>query len=352
MLGLARIGVVLAFVLPMIVLPAIPALAGPQDDPPPVNITPGNGSLLPTTVYSLTLTLDGATGNGDLEQGQIDQAKAAAASVQGAQAGPGASGSSGEAAGGSKSAAGGASSGEQFNGVAVAGVGNTGECGFRAANAPAGDARWGGNDPATGTLLMNPCNGPVQYLYVPNPAPGDPAVVAPPPPPPPPDPAVLAQQAYGELSLPKPEAQRSPPATNSDPDNGGLPYTYVGLQTWVWAANWQPLQRTVDLRGVSATVTATPTALVFDPGNRDAPVTCPGPGRPWTESDGNKSPTGGGCAYMYRAVTPDGPLTASTGITWSVAWTSNTGAGGTFPALSTATTSSFLVEQIQVVVQR
>ena len=34
---------------------------------------------------------------------------------------------------------------------------------------------------------------------------------------------------------------------------------------------------------------------------------------------------------MYRAVTPAGPLTATTGITWSVAWTSNTGAGGDVP---------------------
>lgn len=336
---LARFGVVLAFVLPMIVLPAIPALAGPQDDPPPVNITPGNGSLLPTTVYSLTLTLDGATGNGDLEQGQVEQARAAAAGAQGPQARAGASGSSGEPAGGSTSAAGGGSP-----------TPVVGECGFRAATVPAGDTRWGGNDPATGTLLMNPCNGPVQYLFVPNPAPGDPAPAAPPPPPP--DPAVLAQQAYTELTVPKPEAQRSPPETNSDPDNGGLPYTWLGLNTWIWVNNWQPLQRTVDLRGVSATVTATPTALVFDPGNGDAAVSCPGPGRPWTEADGNQPPIGGGCAYMYRAVTPDGPLTATTGIAWSVAWTSNTGAGGTFPALNTATTSSFLVEQIQVVVQR
>ena len=50
-----------------------------------------------------------------------------------------------------------------------------------------------------------------------------------PPPPPPPDPAVLAQQAYTELTVPKPEAQRSPPETNSDPDNGGLPYTCVRI---------------------------------------------------------------------------------------------------------------------------
>jgi len=163
---------------------------------------------------------------------------------------------------------------------------------------------------------------------------------------------VLAQQAYTELTVPKPAARRSPPETNSDPDNGGLPYTWVGLHTWVWVDDWQPLQRTVTLRGVSATVTATPTALVFDPGNGDAPVTCPGPGRPWTEADGDTPPTSGGCGYVYRSVTANGPLTARTGITWSVAWTSNTGAGGAFPALTTQSDSTFLVEQIQVVVKR
>ena len=332
MLRLGRIWIVLAHALPMIVLPAMPSIAGPQDDPP-VDITAGDGSLVPNFAFSLTLTLDGAAGTGALEQGQVDQAEAAAASAQGSQAG---------ADGGSTRSGGGGGGGSGASG---------GECGYRVAGVPAGDARWGGNDAAAGTLLMDTCNGPARYLFVPNPAPGDPAAVVPPPPPPP-DPAVLAQQAYGELSPPKPEAQRSPDAANSDPDNGGLPYTWVGLNTWVWVNNWQPLQRTVDLRGVSATVTATPVSLSFDPGNGDASVSCPGPGRPWTEADGNKAPTNGGCAYMYRSVTPEGPLTATTGITWSVAWTSNTGAAGTFPALSTATTSSFLVEQIQVVVQR
>src|SRR6478735_8700114 len=202
---LARIGVVLTLVLAMVVLPGLPVFAGPQDDPPPVNITPGSGSLLPTTtVYSLTLTLDGATGNGDLEQGQVEQARAAAAAAQAPQAGAGAGESSGD--------------GERPSGSTGAGSGNAGipvvgECTFRPATVPAGDSRLAGNDPAAGTLLVNPCNGPGRYVFVPNPAPGDPAVVAPPPPPP--DPAVLAEQAYAELTVPVPVVRRSPPETNS-----------------------------------------------------------------------------------------------------------------------------------------
>jgi len=212
---------------------------------------------------------------------------------------------------------------------------------------PPTSSAWGGNDPAAGTLLVNICNGPTRYLFVPNAAPG----AAAPPPPPPPDPAVLAQQAYGELTVPNPVAKRSPPENNSDPQYGGQSYTWVGLWTYVWAGEWQSYARTVELRGVSATVTATPTALVFDPGDGSAPVTCDGPGRPWTEVDGSNPPSAGGCGYMYRAVTPNGPLTATTSIQWSVAWTSNVGAGGTFPVLTTQSASSLLVEQIQVVIK-
>jgi len=162
---------------------------------------------------------------------------------------------------------------------------------------------------------------------------------------------VLAQQAYGELTVPNPVAKRSPPENNSDPQYGGQSYTWTNLWTYIWAGEWQSYARTVELRGVSATVTATPTALVFDPGDGAAPVTCEGPGRPWTPADGSDPPSAGGCGYMYRAVTPNGPLTATTSIQWSVAWTSNVGAGGTFPVLTTQSSSSFLVEQIQVVIK-
>jgi hypothetical protein len=212
---------------------------------------------------------------------------------------------------------------------------------------PAGDPAWGGNDPAAGSLMVNICNGPTTYLYVPNAAPAVGAAA----PPPPPDPAVLAQQAYAELTLPTPAAHRSPSEANSDPDHGGLPFTIVGLRTWVWVADWQPLQRTVALQGVSVTLTAVPTGLVFDPGNGDAPVACEGPGRPWTRADGNEPPVYGGCAYVYRRVSADGPVTATTSVQWSVSWTSNTGAGGAFPTGVSQVSDSFLVEQIQVVVR-
>jgi len=320
-------------------LNAGPALAGPNDGPPPVQVTPGS-TFVPVGETTFTLTLDSAGYSGALDQESVKAATKAAELVS-------ARGSSVE-----KVSAGIADGGESANrsGLSDDDTATGGECAWRdASTAPGGATAWGGNDPNAGTLVVNICNGPTRYVFVPDAAPVPGAPAAAPPPPPPPDPAVLAQRAYGELTLPKPVSKRSPDENNSDPQYGGLPYTWVQLWTWVWAGEWQPLARTVELRGVSATVTATPTSLIFDPGDGSAPVTCQGPGRPWTPADGSNPPSAGGCGYMYRSVTPNGPLTATTSIQWSVEWTSNVGAGGAFPALSTQATTSFLVEQIQVV---
>jgi hypothetical protein len=331
--------VLVAAVVPGVMLLGGTAFAGPQDDPP-VNVTAG-GPLLAGAESTFTLTLDSAGHAGDLEPGAIQAAVQAAAKVNAA-----------EAVSKSNITATAVLDGATEASVAQGGEAavSSGECAWRdASNLPASDPAWGGNNPAAGTLLVNICNGPSQYLFVPNSAPG--AAAPPPPPPPPPDPAVLAQQAYAELTVPNPVAKRSPPENNSDPQYGGQSYTWIFLWTYVWAGEWQSYSRTVELRGVSATVTATPTALVFDPGDGAAAVTCEGPGRPWTPADGSDPPSAGACGYMYRAVTPNGPLTATTSIQWSVAWTSNVGAGGTFPVLTTQSSSSFLVEQIQVVIK-
>lgn len=329
--------------------------AAPEDSEAPVEVTPGFAYLEEQgTTY--TLTLDTAATEGGLEQGQINSAVAAAYASEGTSSAEEFSSSGDAGSSGSDSAAGGgpSSTGTAENTVAPAGDGSdagSGECAWRPVSLPAGNAAWGGNDPSTGSLVVNTCNGPATYLFVPNAADAASGAAALPPPPPP-DPAVLAQQAYEELTLPSPVARRSPPETNSDPAYGGSPYTWVGLWTWFWVDDWQPVQRTVELLGVSATVTATPTALEFDPGDGSGPVTCAGQGRPWTDADGNEPPSGGGCGYVYRSVTPTGPVTASTSVRWSVAWTSNTGASGAYPDGSSTVSSSFLVEQIQVVVDR
>lgn len=325
------------------ILASFPSLAlasSPDDDPspsptapPPVEIRTGDDSYLTNTTYSATLSLEGAVAAGVLDAAQAAVVQAAAQAA------------SREPSGGDTDSNTDSSNDDGGSPTAPTATVNSGECTPRATSRAADDLAWGGNDPAAGSLVVDICNGPESFYYVPTPA----AAAAPAPPPP--DPAVLAQQAYGELPLPKPEVRRSPSEGNSDPARGGLPFTIVGLHTWFWVPDWQPVQRTVELAGVSVTLTATPTALTFDPGNGDAPTSCAGPGRPWTPADGNAAPTNAGCAYVYRRVSADGPVKATTSVQWSVSWTSNTGAGGSFPTGVSEVTQSFLVEQIQVVVR-
>jgi len=178
------------------------------------------------------------------------------------------------------------------------------------------------------------------------------ATPAGPGPAPPPTPAQLAQKAYGELNLPSPTINRSPIQTNSDPQFGGQAYTWVGLWTWFWTApnSWRPSSKTVTAGPVSATVTARPAVLMFDPGDGSGPVSCAGPGRPWTDADADNPPSGGGCGHMYSRVT-DGasPLTSTVWIQWSITWTGSNGQAGAFQGLRTQASSQFIVEQIQTV---
>jgi hypothetical protein len=161
-------------------------------------------------------------------------------------------------------------------------------------------------------------------------------------------PAQLAQQALASLRIPKPVVLRSPAQDNSD---NGLPYTWVNMWTWWWTtpAVWQPLSATARAGGVWATVTVLPSTMTITPGDGGAPVVCSGPGRAWTTADANDAPSSGGCGYRYRHVTPAGPLTATLTVDWTVTWQGSGGTSGTLPAMRTATSSTFVVQQIQVV---
>ncbi len=225
-----------------------------------------------------------------------------------------------------------------------------GECAWRVLNPspPAADPRWQGHSPATGMVLYNLCNGPIAYSFAAS------LAAAPPAPLPPPDPAVLAQQAYAQLiaTLTKPTVGRSPDPNHGDPAKGGEPYTVVNLWTRYFTdpATFTTVAKTVALRGVSVTVTATPVALNFDPGDGNPPVSCPGPGRAWQTSDGFDPPTAGECGYQYKAVQAT-PITATESITWNISWVDPAGQRHAFPTYATTNASQLIVEQIQIVVK-
>ena len=206
---------------------------------------------------------------------------------------------------------------------------------------PKSDQVWGGH--TTGAIYEEQCPftkdaGPTTVaLWLPGPPADTPTV----------SPIQLARQALASLTIPKPALSRSPTEANSD---NGVPYTWVNLWTWYWTSpeSWRVLSKTASLGTVSATVRVTPTELVFNPGDGEAAVSCDGPGRPWTEEDGNDAPSAGGCGYPYRSVTDRVSPTVS--IRWRVAWTGSGGAGGTLPDMTTQSAPPpFKVEQIQTV---
>ena len=192
-----------------------------------------------------------------------------------------------------------------------------------------------------GTYNYRYCSdGTVGFVWVPNPgagaAPGAPTVT----------PAQLAQQASKQLPLSHPTIRRSP---SQDLRYQGDPYSWVNLWTWFWTdpASYKPLTQTVSLGGVSATVTAKPVGLLFDPGDGSNPVRCDGPGRAWTDADGKAAPSSG-CGFEYTHVTNGTVLTRIT-ILWQVSWSGSGGAGGVLPQLRTEATAPLRVLQAQVV---
>ena len=167
------------------------------------------------------------------------------------------------------------------------------------------------------------------------------------------DPAVLAEQALRSLTLPTPTTGRYPAGRLQD----GQPFTVVNAYTWFWTdpAAFRALSARADAGGVWAEVAVTPTALTFTPGDGADAISCTGPGVAWQPTDGVWSPSPAGCDYRYPHSSihqPDRQVTATYGIRWSVAWTSSTGASGTLPPLTTTSSATFAVAEVEAVVTR
>jgi hypothetical protein len=197
------------------------------------------------------------------------------------------------------------------------------------------------SDFTKGTYYYRYCSdGTAGFVWVPNPRSGAPAGV------PTVTPARLAQEVSDQLPLSRPTIRRSP---NQDLRYRGDPYTWVNLWTWFWTdpASFKALTQTVSLGGVSVTVIAKPVGLLFDPGDGSNPVRCDGPGRAWTDADGNGPPSSG-CGFAYTHVT-NGTVQTRVAILWQVSWTGTGGAGGVLPQLRTEATAPLRVLQAQVV---
>ncbi len=95
----------------------------------------------------------------------------------------------------------------------------------------------------------------------------------------------------------------------------------VGVPVWLWTQGWQPQTATAAAGGISATVTATITKVVWSMGDGNT-VTCAGPGTAYNLSMGWKqSPD---CGYLYSRQSADKPGQAfqvAATFYWNVVWT-------------------------------
>lgn len=218
----------------------------------------------------------------------------------------------------------------------------------------AGSALWEGNDPASGTVEYTNClsvGGSLvaPYRFVADGAPGA-APVAPPPP----DPAVLAQQAFQQIPIPKPDIHVGP-----NPD-----LVAVNIPVWLWVSRAQVAPVTVTAGGVSVTATPALTSVSWsmgepvnpEGGDGSAPaVTCSGEGMytPAPEVVAPEVIPACGYNYQWRSLKSRtggaGTWRVSASATWVITWTSNVGQSGTITAPPANSVTNLQVGEWQTV---
>lgn len=156
----------------------------------------------------------------------------------------------------------------------------------------------------------------------------------------PPSPWVVAQRARERFALAGPVIRSSP-----RPEHLQL----VGLPTWLWIDRgiWRSESVTASVPGVSVTVTAKPTSVMWSMGDGGT-VKCNGPGTPYSTraAPAASSPD---CGYTYAASSAGQSRNAypvKAAISWTVSWSSD-GETGTLAPLTTTATASFQVAESQ-----
>lgn len=217
----------------------------------------------------------------------------------------------------------------------------------------AGSTLWEGNVPASGTVEYTNClsvGGSLvaPYRFVANAAPGA-APIAPPPP----DPAVLAQQAFQQIPIPKPDIHVGP-----NPD-----LVAVNIPVWLWISRVQVAPVTVTAGGVSVTATPALTSVSWsmgEPVNPDSSgspttVVCSGDGM-YTAAPEVVAPEvipACGYSYQWRSLKSRtggaGTWPVSASATWVITWTSNVGQSGTITAPPANSVTNLQVGEWQTV---
>lgn len=128
----------------------------------------------------------------------------------------------------------------------------------------------------------------------------------------------------------------------------------VGTWFWVPRALWRPVSVTAHVATsvgpLVVTLTATPTHLVWSPGDGRDPVACRGPGRPWHRVLGDDAESE--CMYTYRRpshVRADGVFPARLSVRWALSYSSNFGLKGRLPPVTLGIAQKSRVLELQAV---
>jgi hypothetical protein len=151
----------------------------------------------------------------------------------------------------------------------------------------------------------------------------------------------LAAEALASVGISAPTINTSPAADRR---------LYVQVPTWFWLEGgwWQPYQATASTGRVQATVVATPVAVTWEPGDGGS-LTCAGPGRAWQPG---LPESAADCTHTYRSSSagqPSGRFELTATVRLEIRWASNTGQGGTLPAITRSTSTSVEVGEIQAI---
>lgn len=155
------------------------------------------------------------------------------------------------------------------------------------------------------------------------------------------DPSVLAQDALASIEIVAPEIRTNPSADDR---------LYVRVPTWLWveSAWWRSYEATASAGRVSSTVTARPTRTSWAFGDGRS-LRCDGPGIAWRPGLAEDATD---CRHTYTtssAGRPEGTFDLSATVEFEISWTSNTGQGGTLPAISRTSVMVVEVGEIQAV---
>jgi hypothetical protein len=130
----------------------------------------------------------------------------------------------------------------------------------------------------------------------------------------------------------------------------GWAYVRTPLDFRASGDSWRPVSVTASVGPVWATVTAQPRALTFDPGDPagPGPVSCDGVG----PVAAYVPETPGACSYTYVNASSTSPVDGyhfrtSLTITWSISWTSSTGAGGALAPYETSASALLAVAEVK-----